>query len=181
MCYLFPTAHLRLWSGAVRRILRARPYRRLPPPQRDDRTDRLQQSERPRALEDPVGRSAHTARGERQGEPPAALLEGVAHQHRRYGEQPKQREPIHTLPLASGALRRDLVILVGSLLTTLPCRQFYGWGETIRRAAGGRGDAFLGDLSGEQRGVRAGPPGRHLSGSGARARSVRALLQHPGA
>ncbi len=57
--------------------------------------DGLHHAERPRALQEAVGRAHGAGRGEGKDVLPASVLEGIAGQHRADGQQPKEREPVH--------------------------------------------------------------------------------------
>src|SRR5208282_98378 len=65
--------------------------------------DKFHKAERPGSLEKSVGRGHQAGRGERQRERRTSILEGVAHHHCRYREQPENREWVH----ADALIRRD--------------------------------------------------------------------------
>src|ERR1700682_1114638 len=58
-----------------------------PAPQRDHRPNRLDQPERPGALQESVNRPQRAGDRKREDEPAAAILQRVTHQHRRHREQ----------------------------------------------------------------------------------------------
>ena len=66
--------------------------REPPSPHSHDGPDHLHHAERPSPLEKPINRSERTCHSEREDEPPAAILQCVAHHHRRDSKQAKERE-----------------------------------------------------------------------------------------
>ena len=66
-----------------------------PAPQGHKRPDGLDYSERPRALQEAVGRTKPTCASERQHVPIAAILQGVADQRGGDGEQAKGSQSVH--------------------------------------------------------------------------------------
>src|SRR6266849_2058776 len=74
----------------------SRPARPRHPPaaQRDDRPDRLHDSERPGALKKSVGRSEGARSGKPEDEPRASLLDRVEHHARGYGRETEPAEAI---------------------------------------------------------------------------------------
>src|SRR6266700_2783418 len=69
----------------------------LDPPaaERDERPDRLDQPERPSALQEPIDRAERASHRERQDVPPTALLQRIEEQHRGDGKQAKSGQKIH--------------------------------------------------------------------------------------
>src|SRR5216684_1044523 len=71
-----------------------------PAPQRDESPDRLDQPERPGALQKPIDRTQRAGHGKSQDEPMAALLQRVSHQHRGHREQAEKAKGVHcAIPL----------------------------------------------------------------------------------
>jgi hypothetical protein len=66
-----------------------------PAPHRNQRPDRLHNTERPSPLQESVEGCQHASPGKSEGEPMAAIFEGVTNHHRRYCKQPEQGELIH--------------------------------------------------------------------------------------
>lgn len=62
-----------------------------------DGPDSLDDSKRPRPLQKSIRRSEGTRSGKRQNVPPAAMLKGIANQHRCDREQAKESEIIHSV------------------------------------------------------------------------------------
>jgi len=72
-----------------------RPGGKPPSPHSHEGPDRLHQAERPSPLKEPVNRRQGASCCERQDEPPAAILQRIADQHGRDGEQAQKSEGIH--------------------------------------------------------------------------------------
>ena len=66
-----------------------------PASQSHKRPDRLYHSERPRSLQEAVGRTERTRRSECEHKPMAAILQGVADQHGGDGKQAKGSQGVH--------------------------------------------------------------------------------------
>jgi hypothetical protein len=67
----------------------------LPTPYCDQRPHRFNQSERPRPLQEAIGRSESTCYGETEDEPWASIFKGVRDEHRRDGEKAEASQNIH--------------------------------------------------------------------------------------
>jgi len=76
---------------------------RVPAAQGHQRPNGFDHAERPGALKKPVKRTETTRAGESQDEPRAALLEGVADQHRRHRKQAEGRKTVHLSTHTSAA------------------------------------------------------------------------------
>ena len=76
---------------------------RVPAAQGHQRPNGFDQAERPGALKKPVKRTETTRAGESQDEPRAALLEGVADQHRRHRKQAESCKAVHLSTHTSAA------------------------------------------------------------------------------
>src|ERR1700744_5091435 len=63
----------------------------IPAPECYDGPDCLDQSERPRALQKPIGRAQQAGAGERQHKPVAARFERVGYEHHGNGEEAIKR------------------------------------------------------------------------------------------
>ena len=74
-----------------------------PASQGHKRPYRFDHSERPRALQEAIDRTERTRRSERQHEPMAAILQGVADKHRGHGEQ-AEGGPKHPWTIVSAPL-----------------------------------------------------------------------------
>src|ERR1700730_3072162 len=66
-----------------------------PAPQRDPCPNRLDQSERPGALQETVNRTQRAGDGKSEDEPAAAILQRIGDQHGGDGEQAEQTKDIH--------------------------------------------------------------------------------------
>lgn len=74
-----------------------------PPPDRDPRPDRLDDSERPCALEKTVERRQSARASESQNEPRATILQRVEDQHCRHGRKAKRCKSVHDRAIRQGA------------------------------------------------------------------------------
>jgi hypothetical protein len=63
--------------------------------QGDERPNRLDEAERPGALEEPICRAKRAGARERQSEPMAARFEPVGREHRRDREKAEERQTVH--------------------------------------------------------------------------------------
>jgi hypothetical protein len=79
----------------------------IPTPRGNERPNGFNETERPRALQKTIDGAEDTGPREREDEPATALLERIAHQHRRHGEEPEECETIHALRLSPPAERRE--------------------------------------------------------------------------
>jgi len=77
----------RLTGNGLRRL--------VPTPNSHQRPDRLDHSERPGALQKAVDRTQGAGRREPENESASAILQRIAHQHGRDGEQSEQCEAVH--------------------------------------------------------------------------------------
>ena len=66
----------------------------MPPPECYQTPHALHDAERPGTLEETVNRAKHAGAGKKESEPSAPRLEGIEHDHRRYGEKSEKSEPI---------------------------------------------------------------------------------------
>ena len=82
-----------------------------PAAQGHHRPDRFDQTERPRALQEAIGRGQNAGAGEAENEQSITLLEGVADDHRRDREQAKNAERIHVriMPELVGVCAREVL------------------------------------------------------------------------
>jgi len=65
----------------------------------DARPDELDDAERPRALEEAVGRRRQARSREGEDEPCGAILEGIEHEHGSDRDRAERREEIHPASL----------------------------------------------------------------------------------
>src|SRR5262249_8016092 len=82
--------------------------RPAPAAERHPCPDRLDEPERPGALQEAVGRAEAARRRKSQDEPAAALLESIAQQHQRHGEQSEERERREAQGPAQSAARAGI-------------------------------------------------------------------------
>src|SRR5215470_19249131 len=78
-----------------------------PPPQRDKRPNSLDQTKRPRALEEAIRRPECAGSGECKNIPVAAIFQRVADKHRGNGEQAEGSGSVHHLPKAASTQEVD--------------------------------------------------------------------------
>src|SRR6267142_1919810 len=89
--------------------------RSLPPdapaPQRDTGPDRLDEPERPSALEKAINRTKRAGAGEGEDEPVAAIFQRVCHEHRSHREQTEQAKRIHNTSWRIRSAARNCVAI----------------------------------------------------------------------
>jgi hypothetical protein len=79
----------------------------VPAARSDDGPNCLDQAKGPCALKEPISRAEKASAGKCKNEPMAAVLEGVAYQHRRDREETEERQTIHVAFDPPEAVRRQ--------------------------------------------------------------------------
>src|SRR5271155_2860180 len=90
-----PCDGVQLLSAPFGGVQRRLPLHFGPAPECDDPPDQLDDPERPRALQEAVGRPQPAGDGEGQHEPAAAVLEPIGDEHRCDSEEAEGRQAVH--------------------------------------------------------------------------------------